>query len=67
MNNIGGGQNGNDIPQIIIKVMNQILKTASQTVAKVQIGDLKNIAEKNLDNVVGGVKDRVKTHGFSGK
>ena len=67
MNNIGGGQNGNDIPQIIIKVMNQILKTASQTVAKVQIGDLKNIDEKNLDNVVGGVKDRVKTLGIFGK
>ena len=47
--------------------MNQILKTASQTVAKVQIGDLKNIAEKNLDNVVGGVKDRVKTLGIFGK
>ncbi len=67
MTNIGGGQNGNDIPEIISKVLNQILSTASKAVATVKIGDLKDIAEKNLDNVVGGVKDRVKNLGIFGK
>ena len=67
MTNIGGGQNGNNIPEIISKVLNQILSTASKTVATVKIGDFKDIAEKNLDNVVGGVKDRVKNLGIFGK
>lgn len=67
MTNIGGAKNGEPIAATISKVLTQILNTASSTVVNSQVADLKGIAEKNLDNVVGGVKDRVKSIGIFGK
>lgn len=67
MTGIGQAKNGDSIPQIIAKVLNQILQTASKTVATTQIADLKGVASDNLNNVVGGVRDRVKTLGIFGK
>lgn len=68
MTNIGGGAKGGEaIAVTVSKVITQILNTASSTIVNSKISDLKGVAEKNLDNVVGGVKDRVKTIGIFGK
>lgn len=64
MQNIGGANNGADIATTISQILTTILNTASQTVVKGQLGDLKSLADDNLKNVVGGVKDRVKELGI---
>ena len=66
MNNIGeDSQNkGTDIPQIIAKIMNKILSVASESVVSNKLNNLKSVAEENLNNMVGDVKDRVKNLGI---
>ena len=66
MKNIGAAKKGNSVAEIISKIMNQILKIASRTIASGKLADLKNVAEENLNEVVGGVKDRVKNLGIFG-
>ena len=67
MKNIGDEKKGESIASSITKILNNILKTASKTVVESQLGDLKSVANENLDKVVGGVKDRVKELGIFGK
>lgn len=67
LNDIGSGQSGESITASISKILTKILNTASQTVIKSNLGDVKNVAKENLDNVVGGVKDRIKEMGIFGK
>lgn len=71
INNIGETSNGKDtgtsVAGAISKVLNTILGVASKTVVENQLSDLRNIANDNLDQVVGGVKDRVKNLGIFGK
>lgn len=64
LTDIGSQKKSENIASSIAKVLNKILSTASQTVVKSGLGDLKNVARKNLDNVVGGVKDKVKNFGI---
>lgn len=61
---IGEAKNGEDIAVVISKIFTQILNSASKAVVDNQLADLKGIANENLNNVVGGVKDRVKTLGI---
>lgn len=67
LTDIGGQKKGESITASVAKILNKILATASQTVVKSGLGDLKNVAKENLDNVVGGVKDKVKAFGIFGK
>ncbi len=67
MNNIGAAKNGDSITQTITKIFNQILSTASATAVSSNLSNLKDVATENLNNVVGGVKDRVKSIGIFGK
>lgn len=69
MSNIGDDSKkvGSNIPQVIAKILNKILTTATQNVVSQKLGDLKSVAEENLNSVVGGVKDRVKELGIFGK
>lgn len=64
MNGIGEAKKGDNVSQIISKILTQILQTASQTVAKSQIADLQGVAQESLNNVVGTVRDRVKNNGI---
>lgn len=64
---IGADKKGESITGSISKVLSKILSTASQAVVNTQFGDLKSVAEDNLNNVVGGVKDRIKSMGIFGK
>lgn len=67
LTDIGGQKKGESIASSISKILNKILSTASQTVVKSGLGDLKNVAKENLNDVVGGVKDKVKNFGIFGK
>lgn len=67
MKNIGEGNKKANIAATISKVINTILATASKTVVESQLADVKGIAQENLNNVVGSVKDRVKELGIFGK
>lgn len=67
MKNIGEAKQDANIADIISKVISTILTTASQTVVESQLADVRGVAEENLNNVVGGVKDRVKELGLFGK
>ena len=67
MRNIGVEKKGESIASSITKILNNILKTASKTVVESQLGDLRSVADENLNKVVGGVKDRVKELGIFGK
>ena len=67
MNNIGAAKKGGSVSETLIKVFNQILNTASKTVVSSNLNNLKEVADKNLNNVVDGVKDRVKNLGIFGK
>ena len=58
---------GSSIAGTISKVLTKIADTAYKTVVNSKITDLKNVAKENLDNVVGGVKDRIKEIGIFGK
>ena len=64
---IGEAKNGESIAASISKILSKILSTASQTVVNSQFGDLKGLAQENMDNVVSGVKDRIKETGIFGK
>ncbi len=67
LNNIGEEKKGASIASTISKVLTKIADTAYTTVVDSKITDLKNVAKENLDNVVGGVKDRIKEIGIFGK
>lgn len=67
MKNIGENNKKANIAATISKVVNTILATASKTVVESQLADVKGIAQENLNNVVGSVKDRVKELGIFGK
>ncbi len=67
LNNIGEEKKGASIAGTISKVLTKIADTAYKTVIDSNITDLKNVAKENLDNVVGGVKDRIKEIGIFGK
>ncbi len=67
LKDIGGDKKGESIASSISKIFAKILNTASQTVVKSGLNDVKNIAKENLDNVVGDVKDKVKSFGIFGK
>lgn len=67
MTNIGGNNGGEPVSVTISKVLSKILNTASTTVINSKISDLRGVAEGNLNEVVGGVKDRVKNIGIFGK
>lgn len=60
-------KSGDSVAATISKVISKILSTASKTIIDSKISDLKGVAEENLNNVVGGVKDRVKEIGIFGK
>lgn len=64
---IGENTKGATIPDTISRILNQVLNVASQSIVKSNFGDLKSLADDNLNNVVGGVKDRVKSLGVFGK
>lgn len=64
---IGAEKDGESIAASISKILSKILSAASQTVVNTQFGDMKSVAEDSLNNVVGGVKDRIKTMGIFGK
>lgn len=68
LKNIGEekASSGVSIPQAIAAVMSKILKVASDTVVKQNLNKFKDVAQQNLDEVVGGVKDRVKSLGIFG-
>lgn len=67
MENIGQGKSGKDISIVIAEIMTRVLNTASKTIVDSKISDLKGVAEDNLKNVVGGVKDRIREKGIFGK
>lgn len=67
LTNIGEEKKGASITGTISKVLTKIADTAYKTVIDSNITDLKNVAKENLDNVVGGVKDRIKEIGIFGK
>lgn len=67
LKNIGEDKKGATIAETVSKVLSKIINTAYQTVVDSKITDLKNVAKENLDNVVGGVKDRIKEIGIFGK
>lgn len=67
MTNIGGSKEGEPVSVTISKVIGKILNTASGTVVSSKISDLKGVAQKNLEDIAGGVKERVKSIGIFGK
>ena len=67
MTDIGADKKGEPISATISKIIGKILDTASKTVVSSKISDLKSVAEKNLEDIAGGVKDRVKSIGIFGK
>lgn len=67
LNNIGEEKKGTTVAETVSKVLNKIINTAYQTVVDSKITDLKNVAQESLNNVVGGVKDRIKEIGIFGK
>lgn len=67
LNNIGEDKKGTTVAETVSKVLKKIINTAYQTVVDSKVTDLKNVAKESLDNVVGGVKDRVKEIGIFGK
>ncbi len=65
---IGENKKGGDsIVSSISTILNKILSDASKTAVKAQLGDLKNVAQENMNNVVDGVKDKVKNLGIFNK
>ena len=67
LTNIGEEKKGASIAETVSKILTKITDTAYKTVIDSNITDLKNVAKENLDNVVGGVKDRIKEIGIFGK
>ena len=67
INGIGEKNNGQDIKEVMTTVLKSILDTATKTVAKSKLQNLKAVAQENLDSVVDGVKDRINLKGIFGK
>ncbi len=67
LKNIGEEKKGESIASSISKILSKILATASQTVVSNNLGNLKDVAKENLNNVVGDVKDKIKNIGIFGK
>ncbi|MBE6452068.1 MAG: AsmA family protein [Alphaproteobacteria bacterium] len=69
LTNIGGSskKESSSIIASVTTILNKILAIASETAVKSGLNNLKDVAEKNLNNVVGGVKDKVKSFGIFGK
>lgn len=67
MTNIGEDKKGESITTTISKILGKILSSASSAVVNSKISDLKGVAEKNLEDITGGVKDRIKSIGIFGK
>ncbi len=69
LSDIGGDKTGKgeSIAASVSKIITKILNTASQTVVKNNLGDLKKVAKENLNNAVDSVKDKVKNLGIFGK
>lgn len=67
MTNIGEDKKGESITTTISKILGKILSSASNAVVNSKISDLKGVAEKNLEDITGGVKDRIKSIGIFGK
>ena len=69
LNDIGADKSGKgqSIAASISKIMSKILNTATETVVKSNLSDLKKVAKENLDNAVDSVKDKVKNLGIFGK
>lgn len=55
-----------NIPHVIAKIMNKILSVAMDNVISNKLNNFKDVANENLNNVVGGVKDRIKELGIFG-
>lgn len=64
--NIGEGKGGASVVTAITEVIDQILKTATQTVVNSKISDFKGIAQENMDGAVNTVKERLKGTGLFG-
>ena len=58
---------GENIVTSFVKILNKILSVATETVVKDGLQNIKGVAEKNLNNVVGEVKDKIKNLGIFGK
>ena len=69
LTNIGENKNnqGESIASSISKIITKILNTATQTVVKNNLSDLKKVAKENLNTAVDSVKDKVKNLGIFGK
>jgi len=66
MKNVGEKKKQN-IAQTVVEVINQILKTALNTVVSANVTDLKSVADENMNTIVGKVKEKVGTFGLFGK
>lgn len=62
-----GNKKGENIITSFVKILNKILSVATETVVKDGLQNIKGVAEKNLNNVVGEVKDKIKNLGIFGK
>ncbi len=70
LTDIGAPKNnkkGENIITSFVKILNKILSVATETVVKDGLQNIKGVAEKNLNNVVGEVKDKIKNLGIFGK
>ena len=70
LTDIGAPKNnkkGENIVTSFVKILNKILSVATETVVKDGLQNIKEVAEKNLNNVVGDVKDKIKNLGIFGK
>lgn len=66
MTNLGENSSSKqtNIPELISKIITEVLNVASQSVVDNNLSNLESVAEENLNAVVGNVKDRVKTLGI---
>ncbi len=67
LTDIGADKKKESIVSSVTKILNKVLSVASETVVKNGMNNLKNVAEESLNNVVGDVKDKVKSLGIFGK
>lgn len=66
MKNVGEEKKQN-IAQTVVEVVNQVLKTALNTVVNANVSDLKGVADENMNNIVDKVKEKVGNLGLFGK
>ena len=67
LNNIGEEKKGTSIAETISKILKKIISTSYTTILESKLTDIKNVTAENLNNVVGGVKNRIKEIGIFGK